>query len=356
MYFCFFIKISLTKKVYVMKIRGLIMLFILCWSVPLTYAQDTTSVTAASEEISENLDLEAVASVFGESKDLEEFEKKLNDPKTQISNLDLNDDGEVDYLRVLETTKGETHLIAVQAMVEKDQYQDVATIEVEKDSKGETQVQVVGDVYMYGPNYIIEPVYVHPPVVITIFWMPYYHPYRSPYYYGYYPPYYNPWRPYPPHRYQTNVHVHVNVNNSYRHTTVRKSNTSVELHNNTRKNDFGKSNPDKSYSSRNKGTSNQAKLDQNKTNANKSSNVDKNKQSTGSKENKSTGKKVQDDWKPQSDKKETGNVKSDTKTNKTNNANKSNKADNVNKSNKTNNKVNKTNKSTKTKSSSKKKR
>ena len=75
---------------------------VLAFSFATSQAQDKTTVEATSSDISENLDLEAVASVFGESKDLEEFEKKLNDPKTQISNLDLNEDGEVDYLRVLE--------------------------------------------------------------------------------------------------------------------------------------------------------------------------------------------------------------------------------------------------------------
>jgi hypothetical protein len=73
------------------------------------FAQDVTTVTARSEDISDNLDLEAVASVFGESKDLEDFEKRLNGPDTQISNLDLNNDGEVDYLRVMETADGNVH-------------------------------------------------------------------------------------------------------------------------------------------------------------------------------------------------------------------------------------------------------
>jgi len=115
-------------------------------------AEDVTTVEATDTDISDNLDLEAVASLFGEAKDLEEFEKKLNDPDTQISNLDLNEDGEVDYLRVTETSKGDTHLVTIQAVIGKDQYQDVATIDVEKKGKDETQVQVVGDVYMYGPS------------------------------------------------------------------------------------------------------------------------------------------------------------------------------------------------------------
>jgi hypothetical protein len=257
-------------------------------------AQDLTTVEATDSDISENLDLEAVASVFGEAEDLEDFEKKLNDPESQISNLDLNEDGEVDYLRVVESSKDETHLITIQAVIEKDKYQDVAVIDVEKDDAGNTQVQVVGDVYMYGPEYIITPVYVHPPVVVVWFWGPYYNPWRSPYYWGYYPPYYRPWRPYPTPRYRTNVHVHVNVNNSYSKTTVRKSNTSVELQNKSRKNDFGSTNPDRSYAKRNqtKGT-------------------DKVNNPGSAKE--STGRQVQEDWKPESEKQ--GN-KSEVKDNK----------------------------------------
>ena len=270
-------------------------------------AQDVTTVEATDSNISENLDLEAVASVFGESEDLEDFEKRLNDPDTQISNLDLNEDGEVDYLRVIESSKDETHLVTIQAVIAKDKYQDVAVVDVEKDSEGETQVQVVGDVYMYGPDYIITPVYVHPPAVVVWFWGPYYNPWRSPYYYGYYPPYYRPWRPYPTPRYRTNVHVHVNVNNSYNRTTVRKSRTSVELQNKSRKNDFGSKNPDKSYSKRNEGSKNKQDLN-NKKGTEKVNNT----KTENSKE--STGKKVQDDWKTASEKKGT---KSNVKDNKT---------------------------------------
>ena len=259
------------------------------------HAQDVTTVKAKDTDISDNLDLEAVASVFGDSKDLEEFEKKLNDPETQISNLDLNEDGEVDYLRVVETSKDKTHLVTIQAVIEKDQYQDVATIDVEKDSKGKTQVQVVGDVYMYGPGYIVEPVYVHPPVICIWFWGPLYSPWRSPFYWGYYPPYYRPWRPYPRHRYRRNVNVHINVNNSYRHTSVRKSKTSIELQKKSRRNDFGTKNPNKSFAKRNEGVKNRQELNQKreipKTNNPKANNVKK-----------STGKQVQKDWKPASEK------------------------------------------------------
>lgn len=202
------------------------------------HAQDVTTVKATDASISKNLDLKAVASVFGESKDLEDFEKRLNDPKTQLSNLDLNEDGEVDYLRVIETSKNKTHLVTIQAVTGDNEYQDVAVIDVDKDSGDEAQVQVVGDVYLYGPDYIITTVYIRPPLIWVWFWGPYYRPWRSPYYWRYYPPYYRPWRPYSVSRYQKNVNVNINVNNTYNRTTVRKNTTAVSLQKQTRKNDI----------------------------------------------------------------------------------------------------------------------
>jgi len=278
----------------------LIILFIACGNL---YAKDVTTVEAKDTDISDNLDLASVASVFGEAKDLEEFEKKLNDPETQISNLDLNEDGEVDYLRVTETSKGDTHLVTIQAVIGKDQYQDVATIDVEKKGKDETQVQVVGDVYMYGPGYIVEPVYVHPPVIFGFFWSPFYRPWRSPFYWGYYPPYYHPWHPYPRNRYRTNVNVHINVNNSYNYTSVRKSKTSIDLQKKSRRNDFGAKNPDKSFSKRNEGVKNKQELNKKRENpkSNKPKANDVKKPTANESKKTTTGKRVQKDWKPASE-------------------------------------------------------
>lgn len=278
----------------------LIILFIACSNL---YAEDVTTVEAKNTDISDNLDLKAIASVFGEAKDLEEFEKKLNDPETKISNLDLNEDGEVDYLRVTETSKGDTRLVTIQAVIGKDQYQDVATIDVEKKGKDETQVQVVGDVYMYGPGYIVEPVYVHSPVICIWFWGPYYSPWRSPFYWGVYPPFYRPWRPYPRHRYRTNVNVNINVKNSYNYTSVRKSKTSIDLQKKSRRNDFGAKSPDKSFTKRNEGVKNKQELSQKReTPRNNKPKADNVKKSTANKSKTTTGKKIQKDWKPASGK------------------------------------------------------
>jgi len=214
-------------------------------------AQDVTTVNAKNSDISDNLDLKAVASIFGDSKDLEDFERRLNDPKIQISNLDLNNDRNVDYLRVIESVESGTHLIVIQSVLEKDVFQDVATVEVEKDSNNNVQVQVVGDVYMYGPNYIYEPVYVHAPVICTTFWAGAYHPYFSPWYWNYYPVYYSYWNPYPAYRYRQNVHVHINANNNYNYVNIRRSQRAVALHANRRADGYERLHPNRSFTQRN---------------------------------------------------------------------------------------------------------
>jgi hypothetical protein len=243
-----------------MKTKIGILIIILLAALGNIQAQDVTTVTVKNSDISDNLDLEAVASLFGDAENLEDFEKKLNDPEAQISNLDLNNDGVVDYLRVIETSTGETHVVTIQAVIGKDQYQDVATIDVERDNEGNTQVRVVGDVYMYGPDYVIEPVYVHRPVMYVWFWGPYYRPWYSPYYYGYYPPYYRPWNPYPVYRYRRNVVVHKNVNNAYRHSAVRRSATAVKLQNQSRRSDYESKYPNKTFTKRNTGVRNKQEL------------------------------------------------------------------------------------------------
>ena len=228
-----------------------------------SFAQDRTTVTATGSDISDNLDLKAVASIFGDSQNLEDFEQRLNDPKIQISNLDLNGDNQVDYLRVIESVEGNTHLIIVQSVLDRDVYQDVATIEVERDNNNNrVQVQVVGNVYMYGQNYIYEPVYINTPVIYSRFWVNNYNPYVSAWYWNYYPTYYYGWTPYPVYRYRRNVHVHINVHNHYNYVNNRRSTTAVALYNGRRNNGYERQYPNRSFERRNANVSNRYELDQ----------------------------------------------------------------------------------------------
>ncbi len=203
----------------------------------------------------DNLNLYAVLDVFQRSKTLEDFEQALNEKDNKINNLDLNNDGEVDYIEVESHKEGNTHVIVLQVAVSSNEIQDIAVVEVAKDKKNNVHVQVIGDEDLYGENYIIEPSdtvsgtpnpgykgdatvivnnnttnnyntttspsYISAsvsawPVVMFLF-SPVYVVYRSPWHWGYYPPYWRPWRPVYYHDYW-GYHGHYYRNRYYRRT------------------------------------------------------------------------------------------------------------------------------------------
>lgn len=206
----------------------------------------------------DNLNLYAVLDVFQKSKTLEEFEKVLNEQDSKVNNLDLNNDGEIDYIEIQSQKKGNIHSIVLQVAINSKEKQDVAVIEVDKDKKNNVHVQVIGDEDLYGKNYIVEPSdtvsgtpnpgykgdgtvivnnnttnnynttavnsnYVSTsvsvwPVVLYLF-SPVYVVYRSPWYWGYYPSYWRPWRPVYYHDYW-GYHGHYYRNPYYRRTAA----------------------------------------------------------------------------------------------------------------------------------------
>ncbi|MEP7095945.1 MAG: hypothetical protein ABI793_17905 [Flavobacterium sp.] len=225
-------------------------------------AKSQTAVYAKNSDISDNLDLRAVASIFGESANLQDFERRLNDPKYQISNLDLNNDEQVDYLRVIESVEDRTHVVIIQAVLDRDVYQDIATIDVERDNYNKISVQVVGNTYLYGDNYIYEPVYNTTPVIYTSFWVNNYRPYYSTWAWNFYPTYYVAWRPFPIFRYRNNVNVCINVNNHYNYVNYRRSYRAPLLYASRRSYGYERQYPNYSFSQRHSNINNRYELDQ----------------------------------------------------------------------------------------------
>ena len=235
------------KKIHILALYLLIALLL---NATQLVARSSSVIYAQNYQIDQDLDLNAVASLFGDSRDLYDFEKRLNDPYYQISNLDLNDDGHVDYLRVIETVDGSFHFIIIQAVIGNRRYQDIATIEVNK-SYNQTYVQVVGNSYIYGPNYIIEPNYYYQPEIFRIFWQPrYYHAYHSSYRWRHYPSYYRPWRPVPASYYHRHIRKHISHANSYRYAKHRRARYTRKMHNKIRRDDYAQRYPNRSYKRR----------------------------------------------------------------------------------------------------------
>ena len=158
--------------------------------------QDVT-VTATSSEAAEGLDLTALGELFRTSDTIEEFERSLNDPDMGVNNLDLDYDGYVDFIRVIDEYYGDVHILILQVPLSETEFQDVATVEIERTEDGDYYMQVHGTDVIYGDNYYVEPVRVHVNLwpIIVFMYRPYYRPYRSIYYWEYYPRW---WRPYQP--------------------------------------------------------------------------------------------------------------------------------------------------------------
>lgn len=106
----------------------------------------------------DNFDLYGAMELFKKSANPEAFEKSLNSKDNEINNLDLDADGKVDYIKVVDKTENNVHTIIMQVAVSKDELQDVAVIHLEKTGSDKAHIQIVGDEELYGKNYIIEPV------------------------------------------------------------------------------------------------------------------------------------------------------------------------------------------------------
>ena len=245
-----------------MKTKIGILVLALCTSFFNVQAQQrvVTTARATSYDISDNLDLDAVASIFGDSENLEDFEHRLNDPNNRISNLDLNEDGYIDYLRVVENSSDRNSLVVIQAVLDQDVYQDVATIEIERVNNGNPRIQIVGDAYIYGSNYIIEPVFYRTPLIFSFFWGPRYSPWISPYYWNYYPRWYSNYRPYSPFKYRRYIYAHINYENKYRRADSRIIHFSGDNYSRIQRNDFAKRYPDRAFENRHQGVSNRNEL------------------------------------------------------------------------------------------------
>jgi len=219
---------------------------------PKTTVVKTVTVTNYNTDMSFYLDLNAVAAAYAEANSTREFEQILNSSRYMINNLDLNRDGWVDYLRVIETRNGYYHALLIQACLAPGVFQDVATLVAERRSD-RLYVEVVGDPYLYGYNYIVRPVFIKRPPMWNVYGQTNYTVWSSPYYWGYYPSYYTQPKPVYLNHYQAYVNTYM-TNHHYCHhcdypTTVFYSGytTMTQPHH---RNDYYSQHPDQSFDNR----------------------------------------------------------------------------------------------------------
>jgi hypothetical protein len=175
----------------------------------------------------DNFSLQGALEMFQKASSPEEFEKMINSENNHVNNLDLNGDGDIDYIRVIDNADKDAHALVLQAIISESESQDIAVIELEKTGAESAMLQIVGDEDIYGEEVIVEPgegddafltdfsdnTIAHgpslgyaskAPAIIVNVWLwpsvrfiygPRYVVWRSPWRWHAYPTWWRPWRP-----------------------------------------------------------------------------------------------------------------------------------------------------------------
>ena len=118
----------------------------------------TVSVYGQSSDLQgEDFDLEALPGVLEGISTFEELEEAINKEGNDVNNIDLDGDDEVDYVMIQMENDGDTYVAFLRVAMSDTEFQDIATIEMEKQSATTASFQIVGDESLYGADYILEP-------------------------------------------------------------------------------------------------------------------------------------------------------------------------------------------------------
>jgi hypothetical protein len=184
------------------------------------YAQQDSDVEETGLP-GDNFSLEGALELFKKSSSPEEYEKLLNTQDNHVNNLDLNEDGDIDYIQVINVQEKDAHVFILRVPVSEKENQDIATIHLEKTGKDEANVQIVGDEEIFGEELILEPSdeesastemkkgpytpVLEDDIIVVNVWAwpcvrfvyaPGYRPWVSPWRWRYYPTWWKPWRPF----------------------------------------------------------------------------------------------------------------------------------------------------------------
>ena len=195
--------------------------------VTLCFAATTTSATAQQDSTGlpgDNFSLQGALEMFKQASSIEEFEKLINSSDKNINNLDLNADGDVDYIKVIDQAGNNVHAFVLQVAVSETENQDIAVIELEKTGDTTAMLQIIGDEDIYGEQMIVEAsdegdeadddngskgsgpsadYFESSRIVVNVFYWPSvrfvyrpaYVPWASPWRWRHYPGWWRPWRP-----------------------------------------------------------------------------------------------------------------------------------------------------------------
>lgn len=209
-----------TKTIIMQNLKRLLLIMV-CFAATTINAkaqQDSTGMPG------DNFSLQGALQMFKQASSIEEFEKLINTSSNNVNNLDLNGDGDVDYIKVIDKAGNNVHAFVLQVAVSETENQDIAVIELEKTGDTTAVLQIVGDEEIFGEQVIVEasdegdeemdnnsgsgngpnvdPFETNRIVVNVFFWPSVrfvhrlaYVPWVSPWRWRHYPGYWKPWRP-----------------------------------------------------------------------------------------------------------------------------------------------------------------
>jgi hypothetical protein len=198
--------------------KTIVALLLVAFVTSTSFSQENENPTNTGD----NFSLEGALAMFKKANSLKNFERIINDKKNNVTNLDLNDDGEIDYINVDDIKNGDTHILVLSTYLTETEKQDIATISIEKTGSEQAFLQIEGDNNLYTENTIIEPteaketlkesqeggpnvpiIEVQSLAVNVWFWpcvsyiyAPQYVIWKSPYRWSYRPNWWRPWHPY----------------------------------------------------------------------------------------------------------------------------------------------------------------
>lgn len=202
----------------------------------------------------DNFSLQGALEMFKQSSSIEEFEKLINTENKNVNNLDLNGDGETDYIKVIDKAGKDVHAFVLQVAVSENENQDIAVIELEKTGDATAMLQIIGDEEIYGEQKIVEASdegdemdnntdakengphadynFEGNRIVVNVFYWPSvrfvyrpaYVPWISPWRWRHYPNYWKPWRPMAWHVFHPRAYIY------HRHYAVVRTHRVVAAH------------------------------------------------------------------------------------------------------------------------------
>ncbi len=205
----------------------------------------------SDDDLSDYFDLELLATQFAKSRNLNDLERRINDPIYHISNLDLNEDGYIDFIRVLKQSNINEDMIILQAVLGANYFQDVATIYIDRNKYKNDYILIVGDPYLFGEGYWIEPDFYFTPRLIKWLWRNAHYDYFSPYRWGHYPDYFAFSRILPYDVYWNNVHSWIDYNHHYHYVNTPRIYLDMHFDRSYHRNDHFNKYPNKKFNDRN---------------------------------------------------------------------------------------------------------